>query len=856
MSIQTSLSSVAWGRRFLSASVVALLLISVLAFAIPLAPAAHAAVATPTITIDYPYFVVNQTGTRGIVVENPLGNPAITEIRIQVPKDAVAAGAAPGGEFPPASGFGGVNQTKETPAVVEGIGPWVVKYTGSLSGGAAGKIALTIPAATKEKTAGVVDAYTLTFVVVFETKDTVTVTKTIYEGRADSVAIDLDKTSIKAGETVKITVTAQTASGEIDQGVPLQIWAVYDAKEVLLGSVVTGSDGKASITYTPTKAATYTIKADVEKDVMEGITRDATITDASKNLEVKAAAPTKVSVNIPKEFGGDPDKPINYIINPTVTGITVSLTDTYGNPVKVDVNANFSLFVSRGSLSQSSVSIVKGSYESEPFEFSPYSEYGSSAVITATITLPSNSTYAGTYSGSSRTLVTSTFADTITVTPTTATNVEAGKTIEITAALPAAVKQKGVPITFSLVSYSEGYAGRLSTTTVKTDADGVAKVVLTVDPKAGAYTKVRATVAKPTTADPTNKFSVDSAQITTTAGAPAKLLVKTYEDPTAQTVKSAVAKGGKLYVVVLLADAYNNPTKNNLGVDVQVSLSATAGGLSSTAALIKDKNATTLESGYTILFTAPTVYTTVTITATTPQGFAAASTTVSVVPAEPTLVITQPEADTTVDTTTDTATVYIAGYAKVSPAQKTGIAIREIKYSLNGAANETVGIISVVEGRFNFNFSLTLEAGKIHTITVYAKDDTGLESAATRKITVTKQMRPVFPAEIKTPTLVDTAGRTVTAPRVGAIVAIASPIVNKLNTPQPTLYIVQVKDSTGAIVSFNFVSGTIPPNTELTFAIGWRPTEPGTYTIEVFAWNNFTEAQVLAPMQTITVTVS
>jgi adhesin/invasin len=115
---------------------------------------------------------------------------------------------------------------------------------------------------------------------------------------------------------------------------------------------------------------------------------------------------------------------------------------------------------------------------------------------------------------------------------------------------------------------------------------------------------------------------------------------------------------------------------------------------------------------------------------------------------------------------------------------------------------------------------------------------------------------PVYKAEVKTPTLVDTAGRTVTAPRAGAIVAISSPIVNKQDVAQQTLYIVQVKDSTGAIVSFNFVSGTIPANTELTFAIGWRPTAPGTYTIEVFAWNNFTEAQVLAPMQTITINVA
>jgi hypothetical protein len=93
-----------WGRRFLSASVVALLLISVLAFAIPLAPVAHAAVATPKVSIDYPYIKIGDyptNPTRTITVENPLGNPAITRIEIHVP--AAAADETPTGAF--ATGF-------------------------------------------------------------------------------------------------------------------------------------------------------------------------------------------------------------------------------------------------------------------------------------------------------------------------------------------------------------------------------------------------------------------------------------------------------------------------------------------------------------------------------------------------------------------------------------------------------------------------------------------------------------------------------------------------------------------------------------------------------------------------------
>jgi hypothetical protein len=208
--------------------------------------------------------------------------------------------------------------------------------------------------------------------------------------------------------------------------------------------------------------------------------------------------------------------------------------------------------------------------------------------------------------------------------------------------------------------------------------------------------------------------------------------------------------------------------------------------------------------------------------------------------------------------------------AEPASAPADGTSIVKIKAWLVDAQGATIIPVPAV----NIYFAAT--GGTLLSLSATTSTTTGIAEALLRAPTTTGKVNvtasgegvtgtitiefttpgPVYKAEVKTPTLVDTAGRTVTAPRAGAIVAISSPIVNKQDVAQQTLYIVQVKDSTGAIVSFNFVSGTIPANTELTFAIGWRPTAPGTYTIEVFAWNNFTEAQVLAPMQTITVTVS
>jgi hypothetical protein len=946
--------------------------------------------------MDHPYMKVGDYATdpvRTITVENPVGNPGITRIELQIPAKAVDVADTdnnkPTGTF--AAGF--INTPAGGPSTA-GAGPWVITYAGSssgaviLPGGAAGKITVSFDPPDSVTTSGVVDTYTLTVTCYFEGGASDTQTLTLYVGQAGTVTLVVTTTgTLTAGQSISLKVTLDPAS----QGIPLKLVRVSPTSlpsgytdSFTPDTVTTGAsaDPAATATYTttyaPTTPTTYMLKATVgDLDANSNTQGALAVTTATANIN--PAAPTKVSVNIPTTYGGDLTKPTNYITATLVKGITLSLADAYGNPVAPGAASEFSLTASLGSISigkgtkvpiaggatttaekidppsQPSLSFVSDGYNWEQYGptvyvkvtalnangetsgsdeahipttgqtshslqvswtavsgatryrvyignssnaencywevtdpittltitdpttgttgsvpgentaywvvFTPYPVYGSLAVITATLTVPSG-TYAGTYSGTSRSLVTSTFATSVAVTAA-ATSVAAGKTVKITAQLGYA--QKGVPITFSLVGYSTGYAGTLSTTSATTDDAGKAEVVLTVDTKVDAYTKVRATVARPLTANPANTFYYDSPTITTVAGAPTKLIVKTYEyvasppaNLAALTPKSSVVKGGKLYVAVQLSDAYGNPSPNNLGADLQISLTATAGGLSTTTAMISTGATNTWMSSpaYYIVYTAPTTAGTVTITATTPQGLTAGSATITVLALEPTVVITQPAADTTINTDTDTATVTIAGYATVSPGQPTGTAITEFKYSLNGAANVTVPIASVTEGKYNFQFTLTLQAGTINTITVYTKDSQGYEGSATRKITVTKQMQPVFPAEIKTPTLVDTAGRTVTAPRAGTIVAISSPIVNKLNTPQQTLYIVQVKDSTGAIVSFNFVSGTIPPNTELTFAIGWRPTAPGTYTIEVFAWNNFTEAQVLAPMQTITVTVS
>jgi hypothetical protein len=109
---------------------------------------------------------------------------------------------------------------------------------------------------------------------------------------------------------------------------------------------------------------------------------------------------------------------------------------------------------------------------------------------------------------------------------------------------------------------------------------------------------------------------------------------------------------------------------------------------------------------------------------------------------------------------------------------------------------------------------------------------------------------------LTTPVIKDTSGNVVTAPKAGNVLVVASTITNTGSTAQQTTYIVQIKNSAGAVVYFTFLQGSIPANTSMEFGAGWTPTVAGTYTVQVFAWNSFASATPLSPPVTTTVIVA
>ncbi len=114
---------------------------------------------------------------------------------------------------------------------------------------------------------------------------------------------------------------------------------------------------------------------------------------------------------------------------------------------------------------------------------------------------------------------------------------------------------------------------------------------------------------------------------------------------------------------------------------------------------------------------------------------------------------------------------------------------------------------------------------------------------------------PTERAPASEPELVDDLGNKVTDVSVGQQVLISGKVTNNQTISQNFVHIVKVTDEDGNVVMLSFTQGKLNPNEVRTNAFSWIPTEPGTYTVEVFVWESFANPMALSPKITTTVEV-
>ena len=87
-------------------------------------------------------------------------------------------------------------------------------------------------------------------------------------------------------------------------------------------------------------------------------------------------------------------------------------------------------------------------------------------------------------------------------------------------------------------------------------------------------------------------------------------------------------------------------------------------------------------------------------------------------------------------------------------------------------------------------------------------------------------------------------------------VQIAADIANGQDKDQPFVYILQIKNDEGHVVSVSTIAGELQPIQSFNAALSWRPTIAGTYVAEIFVWESLVNADALTEPITLDIIVS
>ncbi len=90
-------------------------------------------------------------------------------------------------------------------------------------------------------------------------------------------------------------------------------------------------------------------------------------------------------------------------------------------------------------------------------------------------------------------------------------------------------------------------------------------------------------------------------------------------------------------------------------------------------------------------------------------------------------------------------------------------------------------------------------------------------------------------------------GDLVSNPSVNEQLQIVGNVQNNQNYDQPFVFIIQIKDNNGAVVSVSWIQGELTPNQILEVSQSWNPIISGNYTVESFVWDSLTESIPLGP---------
>ncbi len=85
---------------------------------------------------------------------------------------------------------------------------------------------------------------------------------------------------------------------------------------------------------------------------------------------------------------------------------------------------------------------------------------------------------------------------------------------------------------------------------------------------------------------------------------------------------------------------------------------------------------------------------------------------------------------------------------------------------------------------------------------------------------------------------------------------ISADITNNQEKSQNFVYLVQIKDKTGFVVSLGWISGQLTPDQKLSPSLSWSPDKSGEFTAEIYVWEGLINHKALTEYTMLQINVS
>ncbi len=87
-------------------------------------------------------------------------------------------------------------------------------------------------------------------------------------------------------------------------------------------------------------------------------------------------------------------------------------------------------------------------------------------------------------------------------------------------------------------------------------------------------------------------------------------------------------------------------------------------------------------------------------------------------------------------------------------------------------------------------------------------------------------------------------------------IQISANITNNQEKSQNFVYLVQIKNKTGFVVSLGWISGQLTPDQKLSPSLSWTPDKEGKFTAEIFVWEGLLNHNALSEYIMLQINVS